>query len=153
MAEQKTKKTNASVQEFLNKVADVQQREDAFAILKMMQTISGHKPKMWGPSIVGFGEYHYKYESGHEGDCCQIGFSPRKGNLALYFMPGLACFEAHLKKLGKHKTGKSCLYIKRLADVDEAVLREMIEVGFSKMVEITQRYQDAASTQKTKKKT
>ncbi|MSQ96133.1 MAG: DUF1801 domain-containing protein [Gemmataceae bacterium] len=133
MAELKTKKTTASVEAFLNGLADEQQREDSFRVLKLMKEITGHQPKMWGPSIIGFGDYHYKYASGHEGDCCLTGFSPRKGNLSLYIMPGFERYTHLLKKLGKHKTGKSCLCVKRLADIDLAVLREMIETGFRDM--------------------
>ncbi len=152
MAEQKTKPTAVSVDAFLKKVADAQQREDAFKIVDLMKDITGLEPKMWGPSIVGFGQYHYKYASGHEGDCCLIGFSPRKGQMSLYFMPGLERFESHLKKLGKYKTGKACLYIKKLADIDLAVLREMIEIGFAMMSEKTQQNERAAPAKKGKKK-
>lgn len=134
MAELKTKPTAVSVESFLDKVADAQQREDSFKVLAMMKEITGLKPKMWGPSIIGFGEYHYKYASGHEGDCCLTGFSPRKGSLSLYIMPGFERYTHLLKRLGKHKTGKSCLYVKRLADIDVAVLREMIETGLRDMV-------------------
>ena len=126
-AKNKTQKTDLSVEGFLNGVKDEQKRSDSFKILKMMPEISGYEPKMWGPSIVGFGEYHYKYESGREGDMCRIGFSPRAQNLTLYMMPGYSDFSDELSRLGKHKLGKSCLYIKRLSDVDEDVLREMIQ--------------------------
>jgi uncharacterized protein DUF1801 len=129
MAELKTKKTAASVEGFLKKVADPQQREDAFAILKMMKSIMKMKPRMWGPSMVGFGDYHYRYASGHEGDCFMTGFAPRKGALTLYIMCGFERRKDLMKKLGKYKTGKSCLYIKRLADVDVEVLKELIRLG------------------------
>ena len=129
MAELKTKKTAASVEGFLKKVADPQQRADAFEVLKLMKSVTKMKPKMWGPSIVGFGEYHYKYASGHEGDCALTGFSPRKGALTLYIMPGFERYQDLMKKLGKYKTGVSCLYIKRLADVDQNVLSELIETA------------------------
>ncbi|MBI3824314.1 MAG: DUF1801 domain-containing protein [Planctomycetes bacterium] len=152
MAELKTKKTNVSVEGFLKKVAIPQEREDAFTILAMMKDITGLEPKMWGPSIVGFGEYHYKYASGHEGDCARIGFSPRKGQMSLYFMPGVCKFDDYLKRLGKHKTGKACLYIKKLADVDLAVLREMIEVGYAMICEPAQQNQRAAPAKKSRKK-
>ena len=152
MAEQKTKPTKVSVDGFLNKLADAGQREDAFTILKMMRKITGLEPKMWGPSIVGFGEYHYKYESGHEGDCALIGFSPRKGQMSLYFLPGLVRFEKYLEKLGKHKTGKACLYIKKLADVDLDVLREMMEIAFAQMGEPAQQYKRAEPVKKSRKK-
>ena len=128
MAELKTKKTEVSVESFLNGVADAQKRADAYQLVELMTEITGETPKMWGPSIVGFGEYHYVYESGHEGDCCLAGFSPRSSALVLYFMAGLEeRFPALVKKLGKVKTSKGCLYIKKLADVDLAVLREIIE--------------------------
>ena len=131
MAELKTKKTEVSVDAFLDKVADETQRADAYTLLELMKDVTGKPPKMWGPSIVGFGEYHYKYESGHEGDCCAVGFAPRKGTLALYIMPSLDDYAPMLAKLGKHKTGKACLYIKKLADVDLKVLRAMIEKTYT----------------------
>jgi hypothetical protein len=130
MADLKTKKTTASVKAFLDAVPDAQKRADAYGLLKMMKEITGETPKMWGPTIVGFGEYHYVYASGHEGDCCLTGFSPRKPALTLYFMSGLEeRFASQLKKLGKYKASKGCLYIKKLADVDLAVLRNMIEAN------------------------
>jgi len=125
-AKNKTTATEKSVEDFLDDVKDDQKREDSYKILDMMKRLSGYEPKMWGSSIIGFGEYHYKYESGREGDMCRIGFSPRAQNLSIYFMPGYADFSEDLSRLGKHKLGKSCLYIKRLSDVDEAVLEEMI---------------------------
>ena len=134
MAETKTKPTDVSVDSFLYGVANAQQREDSFKILVLMKEITGLAPRMWGPSMVGFGEYHYKYDSGHEGDCFQMGFSPRKGKMSLYFTSELARFATQLKKLGKHKTGKSCLYINKLADVDETVLREMIETAYGELL-------------------
>ncbi len=153
MAEQKTKKTDVSVEGFLNKLADATQREDAFTILKMMRNITGLEPKMWGPSIVGFGACHYKYDSGHEGDCALIGFSPRKGQMSLYFLPGLVRFEKYLKKLGKHKTGKACLYIRKLVDVDLDVLGEMIKVAFTQMGLPAQQNKRAEPVKKSRKKT
>src|ERR1043165_7091997 len=117
MAEQKTKPTDESVEDFLNRISDAERREDCFAVAKMMEEITGEKPKMWGPSIVGFGTYHYKYASGHEGDWPVAAFSPRKNDLTLYIMMGLERDPELMAKLGKHKTGKACLYIKRLADV------------------------------------
>ncbi|MCC6499279.1 MAG: DUF1801 domain-containing protein [Anaerolineales bacterium] len=123
-AEMKTKANNASVTKFLNGVADEQKRKDCFEIVQMMEKASKAKPKMWGPSIVGFGEYHYKYESGREGDMPIIGFSPRKQNITLYVSQS---FDSPLmKKLGKHQTSKACLYIKKLADVDKSVLQKLI---------------------------
>jgi hypothetical protein len=128
MAELKTKPTEADIDAFLNAVADEQQRADAFELLKMMKEITGESPRMWGPTMVGFGEFHYVYASGHEGDTFLTGFSPRKAALTLYFMAGLdQRFSAQIKKLGKVKASKGCLYIKKLADVDLAVLREMIK--------------------------
>jgi len=117
MAKPKTKATEVNVDLFLNGVADVQQRADAFQLLEIMKEIAGQQPKMWGPTIVGFGEYHYVYDSGHEGDTCLAGFSPRKSATVLYFNAGLEeRFAAQLPKLGKFKASKACLYIKRLAD-------------------------------------
>ena len=129
MAELKTKPNTASVEEFLNGISDEQKRKDAFAVLRLMKQITKVKPRMWGPSIVGFGEYHYKYESGREGDRFLTGFSPRKQNLTLYIMSGFSRYDVLMKKLGKYKTGKSCLYIRRLDDIDLAVLKELITLS------------------------
>lgn len=126
MAKLKTKPTRVTVENFINNIADEGVRDDCHALIKIMQKVTGEKPVMWGPSIVGFGSYHYKYESGHEGDMCIAGFSPRKPNLTVYLMPGFSEQADLLKKLGKHKTGKSCLYFKRLSDVDTKVLEKMI---------------------------
>ena len=126
MAELKTKVSKASVEKFLNSIKDEQKRQDSFKILEMMKKITKEDPKMWGPSIVGFGNYHYKYASGHEGDMCIAGFSPRKEALTIYILPGFEKYDSLMKKLGKYKTGKSCLYIKKLADVDIKVLKELI---------------------------
>ena len=127
MAELKTKKHNASVTEFLNSVEDEKRRKDAKSVLKMMKEVTGEKPKMWGPSIIGFGDYHYKYASGREGDWFKVGFSPRKNALTLYIMTGFSRYDELMGKLGKYKTGKGCLYIKRLEDVDGEVLRKLVE--------------------------
>ena len=127
MAELKTKQNEAGVEEFLNEVSDEKRREDCFTVLELMKKITGEAPKMWGASIIGFGNYHYKYESGREGDWFVAGFSPRKQNLTLYIMSGFSRYEELLAKLGKHKTGKSCLYINKLEDVNLDVLQEMIE--------------------------
>jgi hypothetical protein len=129
MAELKTKPHDASVADFLNSVPDEGKRKDAFAILKLMKQVTRKKPKMWGPSMIGFGEYHYCYDSGREGDWFLTGFSPRKQNLTLYIMSGFARYGTLMKKLGKYKTGKSCLYIKRLNDIDITVLRELIKLS------------------------
>ena len=137
MAEQKTKPTNQSVKEFLNKIPEPERRADCFAVAKIMEEITGEKPTMWGPSIVGFGSYRYKYASGHEGDWPMMGFSPRKKDLTLYIMMG---FEKHaelMEKLGKHSTGKSCLYIKRLSDVHIPTLKKLIKIGLKDLREYT----------------
>lgn len=126
MAELKTKANSASVIEFLNAVEDEKKKQDSFTILAIMKDISGEEPKMWGPSIIGFGTYHYKYKSGREGDFMQCGFSPRKQNLTLYIMSGFSKYENLMNKLGKYKTGKSCLYIKKIEEVDMDVLKELI---------------------------
>lgn len=131
MAELKTKVNDASVDDFINAVADEQRRNDCKAVAKMMEEITGEKGKMWGASIVGFGSYHYKYASGREGDWMATGFSPRKQNLTLYVMTGFGEQDL-MKKLGKYKTGKSCLYLKKLSDVDEDVLRELITRSFNR---------------------
>lgn len=127
MSEQKTKPTEQSVDDFLGNIADEQTRDDCFAIAKLMKKITGSAPRMWGTSIVGFGKYHYKYDSGHEGDACLTGFSPRKQNITLYVMPGFTEHTDLLEKLGKHKAGKGCLYIKKLEDINEDVLKKLIE--------------------------
>jgi hypothetical protein len=127
MAEQKTKPTEQSVESFLSKVTDEKVRDDCSALIKLMKKVTGSAPKMWGPSIVGFGKYHYKYDSGHEGYACLTGFSPRKPNITLYVMPGSPGHEGLLKKLGKHKAGKGCLYIKKLDDVNVSVLESLVE--------------------------
>lgn len=125
MATQKTPKTlptENSVEAFLDTIPDEKKRQDCYTALKLMQEATGYPPKMWGPSIVGFGSYHYKYESGHEGDAPLSGFSPRKAAITFY----LVLDEALLQKLGKHKTSKGCLYIKKLEDVDTEVLKELV---------------------------
>ena len=126
MAQNKTKPTQVSVADFLAAVPNAQRREDAKQVCAMMERLSGDKPVMWGPSIVGFGSYHYKYDSGREGDAARIGFSPRSTSLVLYLVDGYQGKEEQLARLGKHKTGASCLYVNKLADVDMAVLEEMI---------------------------
>ncbi len=132
MAELKTKKTEANMEGFLKTIKDEEIRKDCFEIAKMMKKAAKAEPKMWGSSIVGFGEYHYKYESGREGDMMQIGFSPRKQNITLYIMLGADLENPLLKKLGKHTRGKGCLYIKKLADVDKKVLQELINESSKK---------------------
>jgi hypothetical protein len=127
MSDLKTKKTKASVAAFLNDIEDDQKRKDSKAVAKIMKEITGESPKMWGTSIVGYGSYHYKYASGQEGDWPVTGFAPRKQALTLYIMSGFKEYTPLLEKLGKHKTGKACLYIKKLEDVDEKILRELIK--------------------------
>ena len=129
MAETKTKPTKASVRDFIAAVENDTRRADANALLKLFAKVTGWKPQMWGPTIVGFGAYHYKYDSGHSGSTCVVGFSPRKSSLVIYVFdfPGKAEL---LQKLGKHKGGlKQCLYINKLADVDVAVLSKILEAG------------------------
>ena len=126
MAENKTKSTKLSVVGFIDGLRDPAKRADAKALVKVMQSAAGEKPKMWGPSIIGFGSYHYKYESGREGDMPVIAFSPRKAATVLYGMTGFSEAAALLAKLGKHTTGKGCLYIKKLADVDQQVLETLV---------------------------
>ncbi len=133
MSDNKTKPTNASVAAFIGALADQTKREDANTIIRLMQSTTAEQPKMWGPSIVGFGSYHYKYASGREGDAPLVGFSPRKSATVLYIMTGFADSEALLAKLGKHSTGKSCLYIKKLSDVDQDVLEQLIVTSVAAM--------------------
>jgi nucleoid DNA-binding protein len=125
-AELKTKPTKEAVEAFLNKVSDTQKREDCFTVMNLMEQITKEKANMWGPSIVGFGNYHYKYESGREGGFFITGFSPRAQNLTLYIMAGFDKYDELMKKLGKFKTGKSCLYIKKLGDIDQKILKQLI---------------------------
>jgi hypothetical protein len=129
MTENKTRPTDAAVSEFIDSAEPARRREDAHALDAIFREVTGWAPQMWGPSIIGYGSYHYKYDSGREGDMCATGFSPRKANLAIYIMPGYQNYGAMLDRLGKHKLGKSCLYLNKLADVDEGVLRELIRTG------------------------
>lgn len=133
MAENKTQPTERSVEDFLNDVDHETRKKDSFHLLQLMSELSGYEARMWGPSIVGFGEYHYKYDSGREGDFMRIGFAPRKSSLSLYLMPNLDGLEDKLERLGKHKIGRGCLYINKLADVDESVLKEVIEGALERM--------------------
>ena len=126
MPENKTRETDASVEAFLDTVEDPGRREDAYRLLDLMRRATGTQPKMWGPAIIGFGKYHYRYDSGREGDMLRVGFSPRKANFALYLMSKGDAFPELLQRLGKHKSGASCLYINRLADVDMSVLETMV---------------------------
>ena len=131
----KTRPTDAGVDTFLDAVDDERRRKDARTVKSMMERITGWEPKMWGPGIVGFGEYHYRYDSGREGDFLITGFSPRKRALTIYVMPGFTRYDALMGKLGKFKTGKSCLYINKLTDVDLAVLEELIRRSVEYMME------------------
>jgi hypothetical protein len=133
MAEQKTKQTAASVEEFLDRLPDDSVRGDCRALVSMMRDATGAPARMWGPSIVGFGEYHYKYESGRESDFLLVGFSPRARQLSLYIMAGFDRYDEIMQRLGKYKTGKSCLYVKRLEDIDLAALRELIDESVAYM--------------------
>jgi hypothetical protein len=126
VAEAKTQKSDASVSAFLNKIEDPQKRADAKAVAKLMGDITGLAPSLWGGTIVGYGSYRYEYASGRAGDWPLVAFSPRKQNIVLYIMPGFAEYEEMLSRLGKHKTGKSCLYINKLSDVDTNVLGEIV---------------------------
>ena len=133
MAELKTKVSDASVDDFLNTVQDERVRADCRAIAAMMEKAAGAPPKMWGANIVGFGSYHYTYASGRTGDWPLIGFAPRKTNITLYIMAGFEQYDALLAKLGKHSTGKSCLYIKRLFDVHLPTLKKLVEASVKHM--------------------
>ena len=127
MTELKTQKNDASVEDFLNSVEDEVKREDSFAILNLMKEVTGDEPVMWGSSIVGFGSYHFIYASGREGDWFKTGFSPRKQSLTLYIMDGFSQHDEILTRLGKYTTGKSCLYVKKLEDIDMPTLKELVE--------------------------
>ena len=134
MAENKTKPTSKSVAKFLDNVSDDKKRKDSKTVLKLMRKLTKKTPRMWGESLVGFGTHHYKYASGHEGDYFLTGFSPRAQNLTVYIMPGFNRFPTLMRKLGKYKTGKSCLYIKTLEDIDISVLEELITKSVTHMV-------------------
>jgi len=125
-AEPKTRPTQVSVEAFLDRAAKDERRKDCDTLLRMMKKATGAQPRMWGPSLVGFGSYRYKYPSGREGEWPITGFSPRKTDMTLYIMPGFTNYGELMGRLGRHKTGKSCLYIKRLADVDLEVLEELV---------------------------
>lgn len=142
MAELKTKKNRVSVTGFINKVENKQRKADCFEIMDIMKEITKEEPAMWGSSIVGFGSYHYEYASGKTGDWPLTGFSPRKQNLTLYIMAGFEQYEALMSKLGKYKTGKSCLYISSLADIDKAVLKKLIKNSVQAM---RKRYKSSSS--------
>ncbi len=133
MAENKTQPTRQSVAAFLDAVPDDVRRADAHKLVTLMERLSGHPPVMWGPSIVGFGEYRYRYESGREGRMARIGFSPRAKELVIYLVDGLDEHGEMIARLGRHRAGKSCLYIRRLSDVDQAVLEELIASSLRSM--------------------
>ncbi len=135
MTELKTKKNDASVTAFLDTIENEKKRQDSYAILELMKEVTGSEPKMWGTRIIGFGQYHYKYASGRENDWMLTGFSPRKQNLTLYIMAGFDQYGELLGKLGKHSIGKSCLYIKKLEDIDQNVLREMVKQSIKHLAE------------------
>jgi len=135
MVGNKTVGTQASVDAFIDSVEHPIRRQDAQRLNQIFREVTGFEPVMWGPTIIGYGRYHYMYDSGREGDCQATGFSPRKSNLSIYIMPGYEDYSELLGRLGKYKMGKSCLYINKLADVDEAVLRELIRVGLKDLDE------------------
>lgn len=137
MAETKTKPTKETVATYLAKIANAGRREDCKALIEMMKTVTGQQPTLWGPGIVGFGRYHYTYDSGREGDTCLVGFSSRKTDISIYLFPVFPQKETLLKKLGKHKMGKGCLYVRKLEDVDTGVLAKMV---ISSIAEIRRRY-------------
>jgi len=127
MAELKTKPTQASVNDFISSIADQQRRKDCQAVVRLMRQVTGEKPVMWGTSIVGFGRYTYHYDSGRELEWFSLGFSPRKNSLTLYLMAGFRSFPELMKKLGKHKTSQSSLYVSKLADIQQPVLKELLQ--------------------------
>ena len=133
MAKNKTQETELSVNDFILKIEDETKRSDALTLLDILENVSGFKAKLWGPSIIGFGSYHYKYESGHEGDAPILAFSPRAAALTLYLSAGFEDREPLLAQLGKHKASKGCLYIKKLADIDMAVLENILinQIGYT----------------------
>ena len=137
MADNKTKTTEANVTEFIDKVENKVKRKDSFELVELFQSVSGFEPKMYGPTIIGFGNYHYKYDSGHEGDAPIAAFSPRKDSLVLYFSQEFEARGKLLEKLGKHKSGKSCVYVKKLEDIDRDVLKELLEESIK---DITSKY-------------
>lgn len=136
MYELKTKENDSSVIEFIENVDSPKKREDAYRLLDIFTETTGCEAKMWGPSIIGFGSYHYKYASGHEGDAPLVGFSPRKAKISLYFAPGDTKREELLSKFGKHTTGKACVYINKLEDVNVEVLKELINQSVSFLQEM-----------------
>lgn len=137
MGELKTKRNDGDVRAFIEAVEHDRRREDGLALLELFDEVTGMKPMMWGDSMVGYGSYHYKSKSGQEGDWFVTGFSPRKQNISVYIMPGFNLLELDLSELGKHKTGRSCLYINKLSDIDLDVLKSLVKESISKMNELT----------------
>ena len=135
MATNKTQPTEQTPLGFIDQVEPARRKDDALVLLELFEKISGAPPRMWGASIIGYGQYHYKYESGREGDFMRIGFSPRKANMVVYLMPGYQDFSKELARLGKHRIGKSCLYINKLADIDLGVLEEMATKSLALMAD------------------
>lgn len=131
MAQSKTQITDVAVKTFLNAVEHPTRRADGIALDALFRKVTGYQPRMWGDTIVGYGQYHYVYDSGREGDFLATGFSPRKANLSIYVMPGYADFTEILSRLGKHKTGRACLYVNKVADIDMDVLAELIRAGLA----------------------
>lgn len=142
MAQNKTQPTDASVDAFVDSIDNSRRRQDSREVLALMREVTGKEPTMWGDSMVGFGKYHYRYDSGREGDWFLAGFAPRKSSLVVYIMSGFPRHAELMKKLGKHRTGSSCLYINKLEDVDRDVLRELVR----RSVEHTRKTHDAEST-------
>ena len=136
MTQNKTVQTNASVDEFIASITHPTRRQDAAVLVDLFSNVTEFAPKMWGDSIVGFGQYHYRYATGREGDFLATGFSPRKSNLSIYIMPGYGDFSDILHNLGKHKLGKSCLYVNKLADIDLDVLAQLITAGLERLDQI-----------------
>ena len=149
----KTQKNKASVKQFLDKVTDERRRRDARAVAALMEEVTGEKPAMWGASIVGFGSYHYKYDSGQEGDWPLVGFSPRKGNLTLYIMPGFKEYKELLGKLGKHTIGVSCLYIKSLDDVHMPTLKTLVRQSVKHMKQIVKERTKSSKSRRAQRAT
>ena len=140
--ENKTKPTEINPHDFVAAIEHPTRRADAEQLLAFFARVTGMTPKMWGPSIIGYGSYHYKYESGREGDMCMTGFSPRKSNLVFYILPGYRDLGDRLDRLGKHKIGKSCLYVNKLADIDMDVLEEIVRFGVNYMRETYETSED-----------
>jgi len=135
MANNKTAVTATPVEDFIDGVSDRRKRQDSMDMIALMRDVTGHEPKMWGSSLVGFGSYHYRYESGREGDMFLTGFSPRKSAFTIYIMPGFERYQALMKQLGPHRTGKSCLYVKNLEAIDRGVLEEIVRDSVARMRE------------------